>query len=113
MVRLFRGVTMLSLACSLALPCEAIAADDAVISSALTIEDHDADVWSACYSTDGSRILTASADHTARVWAVRRSNILATFEHGLFGVAYSPDGHQLVTASHDHTAQLWEVSCGR
>ena len=32
---------------------------------------HDNFVWSAAFSRDGSRIVTASVDKTARIWDVR------------------------------------------
>ena len=34
-------------------------------------------LWGASFSPDGSRLVTASADHTARLWRVRTADVLA------------------------------------
>ena len=33
-----------------------------------TLAGHEGDVWSAAFSPDGNRVVTASADKTARLW---------------------------------------------
>ena len=50
-----------------ALMVGATSADDAKLTSVLTISDHDADVWSASYNPDGSRILTKITDSRSLV----------------------------------------------
>lgn len=71
---------------------------------------HDGPVLYVTFSADGKRILSASADHTARLWDAADGHLLATLQ-GHTGeiedAAFSPDGRQIVTASHDHTARLW------
>jgi WD40 repeat protein len=37
----------------------------------VVLSDHTGSVYSAAFSPDGSRIVTASGDRTARVWDVR------------------------------------------
>ena len=85
------------------------------IASVLTISDHDADVWSATYNTDGSRILTASADRTARVWDATTGKELlklAGHEEAVRHAAYNPESTLIVTASRDATARLWDAQSG-
>jgi WD40 repeat protein len=66
----------------------------------------------AAFSPDGTRIVTASSDGTARVWdSVTGKLLIRPFEHQSWVVsaAFSPDGTHIVTASHDKTAQVWDV----
>ena len=77
---------------------------------------HTSTVWSAAFSPDGTRIVTASADKTARLWEAATGRLLATLEGHRDTVrhaAFSPDGARVVTASGDRTARLWEVATGR
>jgi eukaryotic-like serine/threonine-protein kinase len=65
----------------------------------------------AAYSPDGSRLVTASSDNTARVWDARTGAQLAVLTgHGsmVYCAAYSPDGTRIVTASADKTARIWD-----
>jgi WD domain, G-beta repeat len=67
---------------------------------------------SAAYSPDGTRIVTASDDKTARIWDARTGAQLAGLSgHGdrLDSAAYSPDGTRIVTASGDRTARVWDA----
>jgi WD40 repeat protein len=77
-----------------------------------TFAGHEGPVVSATFSPDGRRIVTASADHTARVWDVETSKaltVLAGHKDGVLSAAFSPDGRRVLTASNDETARLWEV----
>ncbi|MGO9514732.1 MAG: protein kinase domain-containing protein [Steroidobacteraceae bacterium] len=85
-------------------------ADFAVLSG------HGGHVISAAYSPDGTRIVTASADKTARIWDARTGRELTVLSgHGdsVESAAYSPDGSRIVTASDDKTARIWDARTGR
>jgi len=72
-------------------------------------------IRSAGYSPDGSRIVTASLDHTARIWDARTGvQLIVLSGHGdrVNSAAYSPDGRQIVTASSDRTARIWDAGTG-
>ena len=76
---------------------------------------HDAAVVAAVYSPDGTRIVTASNDRTARVWDARTGNELAILSGHIGDVtaaAFSPDGTRIVTASLDKTARIWDARTG-
>lgn len=79
------------------------------------LSGHGQRVFSAVYSPDGSRILTSSADATARVWDAGTGAQLAVLSgHGdrVFDAAYSSDGTRIVTASRDKTARVWDAGTG-
>jgi WD40 repeat protein len=82
----------------------------------IPILEHDAAVSSAAFSADGSRVVTASSDHTARVWDAATGKPLGpSFRHqeGVNSAAFNRDGSRVVTASSDRTAQVWDAVTGK
>src|SRR5262245_23708303 len=83
----------------------------------VVLKDHEGDVWTAAFSADGKRIITASDDKTTRFWdaetgkQIGRSLKLNT--NTVSSVALSPDGKRVVSASGDKTARLWEAETGK
>jgi WD40 repeat protein len=73
-------------------------------------------VWSAAFSPDGTRIVTASQDKTARLWDAATGKELASLEGHqdlVVSAAFSPDGTRVATASDDGTARLWDATTGK
>jgi WD40 repeat protein len=73
---------------------------------------HNGPVWSARFSADGNRVLTASEDGTARVWSVLAGAPLApAMSHtgAVLGASFSKDGSRVVTASRDNSARVWDA----
>jgi serine/threonine protein kinase len=72
-------------------------------------------VNSASFSPDGTRIVTASRDHTARIWDAQSGKpIVPPLFHDdeVNSASFSPDGTRIVTASADHTARVWDAQSG-
>ena len=69
----------------------------------------------AAYSPDGTRIVTASTDKTARIWDARTGVQLAVLS-GHMPASWVPlilaDGTRIVTASADKTARIWDARTG-
>jgi WD40 repeat protein len=66
----------------------------------------------AAFSPDGSRIVTASADKTARIWdaaSAKEIAVLRGHDGSVNSAAFSPDGSRIVTASADKTAHIWDA----
>jgi hypothetical protein len=81
----------------------------------LAFNGHAGAVGSAAFSPDGTRIVTASFDHTARVWDAKTGAALATLSghtDTVYSAAFSPDGTRIVSASRDNTARVWDAKTG-
>ena len=75
---------------------------------------HEGAVKSAVFSPDGRRLVTASADKTARVWdAATGQPVGALLRHGgaVEAVAFSPDGRLVATGLAD-MARVWDARTG-
>lgn len=73
----------------------------------------EAKINAAAFSPDGRRILTASADKTARLWDARTGAPVGEpmrHEDEVVAAAFSPDGARIATASKDRTARLWDAA---
>ncbi len=66
------------------------------------------------FSPDERQLITASDDHTARIFDVATgdSRVLAGHTDEVWSTAISPDGKLAVTASKDTTIRLWDIASG-
>ncbi len=71
-------------------------------------------VRAASFSPDGSLVLTAAGDGSARLWR-RDGTPIRTLRHRgpVTAARFSPDGRLVLTTSDDGTARLWRVADGR
>src|SRR5262249_40527570 len=77
---------------------------------------HDSAPSSVAFSPDGSRIVTASKDKTARIWdaaSAKEIAVLRGHDNRVWSAAFSSDGSRIVTASDDKTARIWDVATAK
>ncbi len=80
------------------------------------LQGHAGSVSEAEFSPDGTRIVTASKDRTARVWDAAGGKLLFTLQghnNWVKSAKFSPDGTRIVTASNDNTARVWDAGSGK
>ncbi|MEZ4454576.1 MAG: AAA-like domain-containing protein, partial [Nannocystaceae bacterium] len=94
---------------------EGIAAAVATSPRRAQILRHTARINSAHFSHDGTRVLTASSDRSARIWDAASGKSIAVFdEHGdsVLSAVFSRDDAKILTASSDRSARLISASSG-
>jgi WD40 repeat protein len=72
-------------------------------------------IQTVAYNSEGTRLVTASSDGTARVWNVRTGAQLLKLTPGggaVADAAFSPGGSRIVTADHDGKAKVWSATSG-
>ena len=77
--------------------------------------EHRGPVWSAQFSPDGTKGVTASEDKTVWLWDLKTGKFLggAAHQDAVWSAQFSPDNMKVVTASKDKTARLWDAKTGK
>ncbi|MBV9674573.1 MAG: hypothetical protein JO076_17350, partial [Verrucomicrobia bacterium] len=73
------------------------------------------EVNAAVFNQEGTRILSASLDKTAKLWDAASGTLIGSFVHAapVTYAIFSPDGAQILTTSADNTAKLWDAASGK
>lgn len=79
---------------------------------AVALRAHQGRVASLAFSSDGSRLVTASSDHTARVWTVFNPTLLHSVDLGspVYAAEISPDNMAIAAASANGIIQFQELA---
>jgi WD40 repeat protein len=96
---------------------KAVVWDARPLTSVLELKGHTGTVWPhhLWYGPDGSRIVSASDDGTAKVWDAKTGALLQDLKghrRAISSVGLSPDGTRIVTGSWDKTAKVWDTLTG-
>jgi WD40 repeat protein len=79
------------------------------------LEGHSDFVRALAVTPDGTRLVSASADETPKVWDLATGRELLTLEgHSdwVRAVAVTPDGTRVVSGSRDNTLKVWDLATG-
>ena len=80
--------------------------------SRLTLVGHEGPISALAVSPDGSRLISASADRTLRLWDLTTGALLGTFRghrEAINDVAITGNGQRAVSASDDGTLRTWRL----
>ncbi len=77
---------------------------------------HNRAVIKTLFSKDGSKVFSASNDHTVKCWDVATGRLLRTYDGHLYEIVdfdLSPNGKLMATASRDKTIRIWDIYTGK
>ncbi|WGD49439.1 c-type cytochrome [Bradyrhizobium sp. CB1650] len=79
------------------------------------LEGHTGPVAALDVSPDGSKLASASWDHSVRLWSLTDGSSRAFEGHAqnVNGVAFAPDGKSLVSVGYDLTLRIWRLPEGQ
>lgn len=79
--------------------------------TAIAIGNHDHLANQVSFRADGRELLTASSDHTARIWSVpdlKLKAVMASHNDDVEMAVYDPSGEFVATASRDHKVRVFD-----
>ena len=78
----------------------------------IPLRGHTPPITDAHFSKDGTRLVTASEDSTARIWNTETGeliSILRAHTYGVYFAGFSPDGKKVVTIDRNDTVRIWNI----
>jgi WD40 repeat protein len=78
--------------------------------------DHQGKVYDVDISFDNQRVVSASADSTLCVWAMKSGQLEKRFighSEGVKSAKFTRDGQKIISGSYDGTLRIWDVNTGK
>ncbi len=82
---------------------------------AKNLTGHGGRLYGIRFSPDGTTVVTASADRTARIWDFPSGKLKSTLRGhsgNVFTAEFSPNSRRVVTGGGDGTARIWQAGSG-
>ncbi len=85
--------------------------DQIAIEEVFSIQAHTSAIRSVCFSPDGQRLASGSADKQIKLWDLygRELQVFKGHDEAVRSLNFSPDSKSLVSASLDCTVRLWQI----
>lgn len=90
--------------------------NDFPLHPSIELNQHTDEVWYCEFSHDGTKLVTASRDHSVIIYDTATFSVihkLMEHDEGIAHASWSPDDTKLLTCSQDKKARLWSVETGR
>ncbi|MEH2207630.1 MAG: DUF4365 domain-containing protein [Nostoc sp.] len=88
---------------------------DSIIQKPIVLKQ-DSNILYIAITPDGKSVVSASEDHTLKVWDLATGQCRATFAGhtgDVYAVAITPDGKTVVSGSEDNTLKVWNLATGQ
>jgi WD40 repeat protein/outer membrane protein OmpA-like peptidoglycan-associated protein len=85
------------------------------VEPSVALDAHLGSLFTVVFNKDGSKVLTSSADRTAKIFDAYTGTVLQSLEgHGNFvsSAEFSPDEKRILTTSYDNTIRMWDAETG-
>ncbi|MGY8709444.1 c-type cytochrome [Bradyrhizobium sp. 18BD] len=81
----------------------------------LVLEGHSGPIVALAVSPDGSKLASASWDHSVRLWSLAdgAARVFEGHRQNVNGVAFAPDGMSLVSVGYDLALRIWHLRDGQ
>lgn len=89
--------------------------NDFPLRATIELSQHSNEVWYCEFSHDGTKLATASRDHSVIIYDTATFTVLHRFvehEGPVAHVSWSPDDTKLIACSQDKKARVWNVEVG-
>src|SRR5262249_19658832 len=80
-----------------------------------SFEGHSQPVTSVAFSSDGERVLSASADESVRLWNLKNGQIVRRLDGhraAVYAAVFSRKGSHILSGGADGVVRLWDLEAG-